>query len=274
MRIPFDRELARGIEAYDDILGRWWQRQSSNAAHRYAYRRIADYVAASFQDSPGVIVDYACGAGNLLCNLATRFVHSRLIGLDGSSYLLALAEKRLARLGGDVLTRVALIRTALPNPDVRLKANMALFTFPNMLSSGTADWLELKPMLSAADLRAARAISIEGADTHSRASAYLGLLRNRSVARNLRALLFRGGHCVRVEYGGVPRDQMTRAERMWAAFEEGTFDGAASPGSQKPWFRIVASAYIRSGAIEDVHHQSGRMCDTHGGYQITILRAV
>jgi hypothetical protein len=133
MRIAFDKELARGVEAYEDLLGRWWFDQSSSAAHRRAYRRVADYIAASFRDSPGIIADYACGAGNLLCRLATRFPHSRLIGLDGSSYLLALARRKLARLGESALARVFLVRTVLPKFDLRIRANLVLFTFPNMV---------------------------------------------------------------------------------------------------------------------------------------------
>ena len=261
MPIAFDKELARGIEAYDDVLGRWWRRQSSNAAHSFAYRHIADYVAASFQGSPWVIVDYACGSGNLLCRLASRFPHSRLIALDGSSYLLALAQRRLARLGEDAPARVFFVRMVLPNFDLRLKANLVMFTFPNMVPGSVENpHAQVESRLASEDLRAARAI-VEGTDQEAQDSAYWGLLRSRLISLNLRRLLNRGGHCVRVEYASVRRDQMTQAELMRAAFEEGTSDGEAAGRSRTPWFRVSASAYFRSGVIEDVHCQTEDTCD-------------
>lgn len=276
MRIAFDRELARGIEAYEDVLGRWWFAQSSNAAHRRAYRRVADYIAASFQDSPGVIVDYACGAGNLLYRLATRCPHSRLIGLDGSSYLLALARRRLARLGERALARIFFVRTVLPKFDLRISANLVLFTFPNMVpGSPTAPHGQVESRLAPEDLETARALASLGrTDAEPQTSAYCGLLRGRLVSLNLRGLLRRGGHCVRAEYASVRRDQMTQAELMRAAFEEGSLDAGVAGSSRKPWFRVLASAYFRSGVMEDVHHQTKDARDRRGGYQITVLCAV
>jgi len=272
MRIEFDKELARGIEAYEDVLGRWWFGQSSNDAHRRAYRRIADYIALSFRDSPGAIVDYACGAGNLLYRLATRFPHSRLIGLDGSSYLLTLAQRRLSRLGEGTLARVFCVRTVLPNFDLRLKANLVVFAFPNLMPGDAKDppgQVESRP--APEDLLVARGM-VKGNDEED--STYRELLRSRIVSQNLRGLLYRGGHCVRVEYASMRRDEMTRAEVKRAAFEEGSFECEAAGRPRKPWFRVLASTYFESGVIEDVFHQTKDARDRRGGYQITVLRAV
>lgn len=272
MRIKFDQQLTRGIEAYEDVLGRWWFGQSSNEAHRRAYRRVANYIAASFQDSPGVIVDYACGVGNLLCRLANRFPHSRLIGLDGSSYLLTLAQRRLSREAQGTLVRVSFVRMVLPNFSLGLKANLVVFAFPNLVP-GTARDLQgqVESRLAPEDSAAARAMA-EGTDevdcTHRE------LVQRRMVSQNLRGLLCKGGHCVRVEYASMRRDEMTRAELLRAAFEEGSSEADAAGRPRRPWFRVLASAYFRSGVIEDVYHQTKNARDRRGGYQITVLRAV
>ena len=97
--IRFDYELDRGVVSYNDNLGRWWYKQAANAVHTYSYRNIADYIGASFSRSPSLIVDYACGCGNLLSRLFFRFPESRLMGLDGSPLLLDHARNRIARRG-------------------------------------------------------------------------------------------------------------------------------------------------------------------------------
>jgi len=271
MCIRFDKELARGLEAYEDVLGYWWLGRSSNEAHRRAYRKVADYIAASFQNSPGVIVDYACGAGNLLGLLANRFPHSRLIGMDGSSFLLALARKRLSRLGKAALARVSYVGTVLPNFALRLKTNLVVFAFPNLVPGTAEDTLhDATDRLAPEDFPRARAL----AETTDEDTAYASLLRTRLASLNIRGLLRRGGYCVRVEYSGKPRDEMTRTELMRAAFEEGSREDDAGRRPGNPWFRIVASAYFRSGVIEDVYHQTKDARDSRGGYQITVLRAV
>src|SRR5262249_18330150 len=47
-RPDFGRELARGVMAYEDTLARWWLCRASNPAHGRAYRRVAEFIAASF----------------------------------------------------------------------------------------------------------------------------------------------------------------------------------------------------------------------------------
>jgi hypothetical protein len=53
MRLSLDKHLARGAEAYEDVLGFWWRRQSGNPAHRCAYRRV---------EAPACSVDHNGGA--------------------------------------------------------------------------------------------------------------------------------------------------------------------------------------------------------------------
>ena len=78
--------------SYNGEAGKWWQERAGNAAHRRAYRTIADFIRDSLPLPPRLILDYACGAGNLIALLVRRFPTSQIIGLDGSSLLLDLAE--------------------------------------------------------------------------------------------------------------------------------------------------------------------------------------
>jgi len=72
------RDAGRSFD-YNRDLGRWWYARAVDRAHSNAYLAVADYVRASFHKSPALIVDYACGAGNLLSRLSMRFPNSRLV---------------------------------------------------------------------------------------------------------------------------------------------------------------------------------------------------
>lgn len=278
-KISFDRELRRGIAAYEGRVGRWWHRQSANASHRHAYRNIADFVQRSFPKPPGVIVDYACGPGDLLANLQRRLPGSRLIGYDGSSYLLGLARKRLERLHGKLPRRIELIHNPLPDFRIpRRMADLVLFTFPNMVPASRAEsarpW---KHHLIRGEATVARTLARRSDPDSTRcggpADIYAGLMRERLVSLNIRQLLKRGGVCLRAEYGNMPRAELTELEQLRTGFEEGSLDITVGRTTLKPWFRIAASRYYQSGVIQDVGHQTGDVCRREGGYFITVLRA-
>ncbi len=114
-KIAFDRELSRGLVVYNDKIGWWWFHQAGNSCHRYAYHNIAGFIRSSFSRQPGLIVDYACGAGNLLFRLNRHFPDSELVGYDGSSLLLAMAHRRLSREAATAGNRVG--RCSSPRPD-------------------------------------------------------------------------------------------------------------------------------------------------------------
>src|SRR5262245_61844390 len=129
-RIDFDRELARGLRAYQDELASWWLHRAEDAAHRRAYRRIADYIADSFPRPPRTIADYGCGAGHLLAQLARRFPRARLTGYDASLPLLDAARQRLTLAG----RRTELVATVLPDFSLpRARTDLVIISFPNFL---------------------------------------------------------------------------------------------------------------------------------------------
>jgi SAM-dependent methyltransferase len=278
--VSFDRELVRGIAAYNGKVGRWWLRQATNSSHRNAYRKIADFIHASFREPPGLIVDYACGAGSLLFLLLMRFPRSRLIGYDGAPFLLNLARQRLAHSGKAAGRQVRLVQALLPDFQLpRGKADLVVFAFPNMLPSTTAGASMLRQHPLSADEKAvARELSRrrdpESTRDEDPAGIYSALLRDRLIAHNMRRLLKRRGICMRVEYGSAPRDELPELELLRIGFEEGSLDQPVSAIVLQPSFRIAASRYYPSKVIEDVAHQTADRRCRKGGFFITVLRAV
>jgi SAM-dependent methyltransferase len=280
-RIDFARELRRGIAAYDQGIGHWWLRQAANASHRRAYSKIAAFVRSSFRRSPGRIVDYACGAGHLLLRLQRQFPDSQLVGYDGSALLLAQARKNLAGSGAISGRRVKLVQALLPDFELpSARADLALYLFPNMVpSSAAGNARAWEQRLNKTDCRVARSLAKQR-DTESTRKErnpghiYTKLLMGRVISLNLRQILKRGGTCIRVEYANVPREQLPQLELLRTGFEEGSLDQRVDGVLLRPWFRILACRYYRSGVIEDVFHQSSDKDDRTGGYFITVLRAL
>jgi len=242
--------------AYDGALARWWMLRADDPVHGRAYGRIADFIAESYVRPPRVIVDYACGAGHLLALLSLRFRRSRLIGLDGSEFLLGMALRRLSRIPRRCSRRIALVQAPLPDPELmRRKADLAVFCFPNMVPAPGA-----VARLSRGERALAQSIAKNRRDREM-------LAQSRLVSRNLRQLLRPGGICVRVEYGKARRGELPSEELRAVCYEEGSLE-------PRPYFRVSASCYFRSRVLEDVYQQTGDQKDRHGGYVITVLRAV
>src|SRR5689334_11928463 len=100
--IDFDRAFRRGPRAYDTAVGAWWEGRARDSAHARAYAQAAAYMRAELARrgrTPRLLIDYACGGGHLLVELARRFPEAILIGLDGSEKMLERARNRLARAG-------------------------------------------------------------------------------------------------------------------------------------------------------------------------------
>ncbi len=280
-KIAFDLELSRGLVAYNEEVGYWWSDQAANSFHRYAYRNIAGFMRSSFSRRPGLIVDYACGAGNLLSRLHRHFPTSELVGYDGSSLLLAMARRRLSRQGKTARQRVKLMETPLPSFELpRAIADLAVFVFPNMVPcAAEKEESRLMYRLNPKDRRIAKVLAEHHDSESTRAqddpkTLCASLLRDRLISLNLRHLLKRNGMCIRVEYADVPRERLTELELLRTAFEEGSLDQRVGGKVLDPWFRVVASRYHRSGVMEDVYHQSADENHKTGGYFITVLRAL
>jgi SAM-dependent methyltransferase len=265
-------KLVRGFP-YNGKVGHWWFRRSKDNAHGHAYRVIANFIQASYGQAPRRIVDYACGAGNLLSLLSSRFRHSKLIGLDGSAYLLSLARVRFSHLPRSCAERISLVETLLPNLDIMpASADLVIYCFPNMVHYPAKDYLEKADQKVARSL-ALMASSQDGGDLppHLLASQ---LAQGRTISLNLRQLLVRGGICVRVEYATTQRHELSPMELMHVSYEEGSLDTAVEGETPALWFRVLASSYYRSGVLEDVYEQTADERDKNGGYLITVLKSV
>ena len=205
-QVDFDHELLAGRKSYEGKVGKWWVQQADNAAHNYAYRKIADFVLSFARRKSPVIVDYGCGSGKLLSRLFSRFPHSEIYGLDGSSFMLDRVKERLKRMRGPRNGRVKVIHTELPDFSLpRGFADIAVLAFPNIVTHPKVflDYQRRYPV----DAKGARNLteelqrSDEDPDAHAEEdSFYEALLMERIVSRNLRGLIKKGGICVRVDY--------------------------------------------------------------------------
>ena len=268
MDVDFDRELRRGVAAYDDALARWWLGRAADAAHRRAYRRIARFAAASFPAGPRRIVDLGCGAGHLLAELRRVFPRAELVGYDASTPLLRRARRRLERSTGG--GRVRLVQTVLPDPALAgTGADLLVLAFPNFLPRSPRTAVRAHGRaLGAAGCRAARRFA------RGSGVPYAALVFDRLLSLQARRLLRRGGTCLRVDYCGGPRDELLRQDRRRVAFEEGSRVEDDGGRDAPPVFRLLASRYVRSRVIRDVYEQTRDRADLTGGYAITVLRAV
>jgi SAM-dependent methyltransferase len=254
---------------YNGEVAHWWLQHAFDDAHERAYRKIADFIRDSYVQDPNVIVDYACGAGNLLFRLGDRFPKSRLVGLDGSSFLLGNARSLCRQISTAIAKRCRFIETPLPNLNImRGRANLAVFCFPNMASVP-----ECGLYLSENDRKIAKILARDD-DPDDTDSIQAGLEQSRVISLNLRRILSRDGICVRVEYATLRREELAPRELVRVAYEEGSLEETVGGLSPRLWFRVAASSYIRSKVLEDVYEQTGDERDRKGGYIITVLKAV
>jgi hypothetical protein len=266
---------------YDRQLGTWWRTRTSDPAHINAYRNISRYLHDSVSRPPRLIIDYACGMGDILIRLAWRFPTSNLVGLDGSGPLLDLAQRRLTSKGKGYQQRIRLIETMLPNFGLlKSAADLVVYAFPNMQWPYSPKSLkQLEAFLSSTDLAAAGILAEMSDHDHrmedeSTAAIQRRLVLGRLVSLNMRTMLHAGGLCVRIEYGRLRRSELGAIDLMQVAYEEGSLENM--PRGRKPhqWFRVLASSHFRSGVMEDVYQQSRDPGDRRGGYLITVLRAI
>jgi SAM-dependent methyltransferase len=267
---------------YDGMTGEWWLQRAADRAHDRAYKNIAGFVRNSMRHDPHLIVDYACGAGDLLARLSLLFTHSRLLGIDGSSLLLEKAESRFSKLPAGCAARIRLIQSTLPSKaGLYERADLTFYTFPNMMPFDAED--EKKSaglLLDEIDRKLARKLLEtcvpDQADRHLLCSSprWNPLEHSRSISRDIRRLMKRGGICVRAEYATTRRHEWSECELRQVSFEEGSLDTIMDGTRLRPWFRVLASSYFRSKVLDDVFQQTGDEQDRSGGYLITVLRAI
>ncbi len=280
-KIDFDQELDTGPETYNKALGKWWLNQSSNRIHGYAYRKIAEHISSFFGYPPKRITDYGCGAGHMLTRLYRRFPNSHLTGIDGSSFLLEVAGKRLQYLGREWKKRVELIETELP--DFSLpgdKADALLFIFPNIVPPAEpeeedddlhhADDLAVAEYLGQAREPDPEEETVEDDEETLSDS----LLTDNIISRNLRGLLEKGGVCVRADYANAPRNDLTELVQQRLAFQEASLAESVNGFRATQLFTLVGSTYCRSKVLDDVYHQTRDKTDKEGGYLISTLVAI
>jgi SAM-dependent methyltransferase len=270
-----------GKYSYDGKIAHWWRSRAQDSAHQRAYRKIADFIRASFPRSPRLIIDYACGAGNLLSLLSHRFARSKIVGLDGSAFLLGLALRRISHIPRECSRRISLIHTPLPNLSLmRGRADLVLFCFPNMMPGGNAAARLESTRLSRNEREIARRLSIASErgvrdrKSHDSQLVRANLEYGRCISQNLRQLLVQDGICVRVEYANTKRHEWSSLELQRVGFEEGSLDVPMDGLMPRAWFRVLASSYFRSRVMDDVYQQTGDKRDRNGGYLVTVLRAL
>jgi len=282
VKVDFEKELRTNFRGYNTTLTRWWNIRACNKSHCIAYRNIANYVTTHVDLIPSLVIDYGCGTGRLLGEIAVRFVDTKFIGIDGSSAMLKTAKSYLKNKAPDLLNRIKLLKAPLP---IRLllgkRADLVTFTFPHILSNlydlDLNSFLELltyseieNAMILAVD-KGMEEVSNEYADEDP--DLLQSLLVNRVISKNLRSLVKRGGYCLRVELANAKREEFPEIFQKRFSFQEGSLDKSLSDQSLQQPFELVRSEYHRSKVMEDAYEQTGDESDRKGGYWISLLRA-
>jgi SAM-dependent methyltransferase len=281
VQVDFNKELCANFRGYNTTLTRWWNIRASNKSHSNAYRNIANYVAKHTHPIPSLIVDYGCGTGRLLGQLAIRFVKTQFIGIDGSSAMLKIAKNYLRKKAPNLSDRIKLLKNPLP-ADLQLhkKADLLTFTFPHILSNlydldlnSFLKFLEYSEIENAVILSKSMGAEISE-EIPEDPELLQSLLVNRVISKNLHSLLKRGGCCIRVELANARRDEFPNVYKQRFSFQEGSLAKSLSDDKVKQFFEFVRSEYHPSKVVEDAYEQTGDESDRRGGYWITLLKAV
>jgi len=283
VRVDFEKELRTNFTGYNMPLTRWWNIRACNKSHYNAYRNIANYVITRIDPIPSLVIDYGCGTGRLLGNLAIRFGEAKFIGIDGSSAMLKTAKTYLRNEAPNLLNRIKLLKAPLPSKLLLGKrADLVTFTFPHILSNlynldfnSFLEFLtfsEIEHAMILAEGRGVEDVSKEHTDEDP--DLLQSLLVNRVISKHLRSLVKRGGYCVRVEYANARREEFTNVFQKRFSFQEGSLDKSLSNLKVQQLFELVRSEYHRSKVIEDTYEQTGDESDKKGGYWISLLKAL
>jgi len=283
VKVDFEKELRTNFRGYNTTLTRWWNIRACNKSHCIAYRNIANYVTTHVDLIPSLVIDYGCGTGRLLGEIAVRFVDTKFIGIDGSSAMLKTAKTYLKNKAPDLLNRIKLLKAPLP---IRLllgkRADLVTFTFPHILSNlydldlnsflELLTYSEIENAMILAEDKGMEEVSNEYNDEDP--DLLQSLLVNRVISKNLRSLVKRGGYCLRVELANARREEFPEIFQKRFSFQEGSLDKSSADESLQQPFELVRSEYHRSKVMEDAYEQTGDESDRKGGYWISLLRAL
>jgi SAM-dependent methyltransferase len=283
VKVDFEKELRTNFRGYNTTLTRWWNIRACKKSHCIAYRNIANYVTTHVDLIPSLVIDYGCGTGRLLGEIAVRFVDTKFIGIDGSSAMLKTAKTYLKNKAPDLLNRIKLLKAPLP---IRLllgkRADLVTFTFPHILSNlydldlnsflELLTYSEIENAMILAEDKGMEEVSNEYNDEDP--DLLQSLLVNRVISKNLRSLVKRGGYCLRVELANARREEFPEIFQKRFSFQEGSLDKSLSDQSLQQPFELVRSEYHRSKVMEDAYEQTGDESDRKGGYWISLLRAL
>ncbi len=297
-KFDFNRALARGHVCYDAGVGQWWESQAADGAHRSAYRAIAEYIRDKMRaakiKSP-LIVDYACGGGFVLLQLAKLLPEARLVGLDGSKKLLALAQSRLEAQGVSCAAlpadeafatqgpRVRLIQTLLPNFKLpKGKADAVAFVFPN-IAPGPKDQpiYDRNGYLNRVDVAVAKMLArfreMDPEDEVTKDdpdTLFDGYMTERVLARNIYGMLKPRGQWIKVDYANALRSELSQLSQQRCLFCECALEAAIKETRSEQLFAMRDNVFRRSKVIMDVYHQTKDESDKSGGYFITLLEGL
>ena len=276
----FDKELALGSDSYSNKVGRWWCEQARDSAHLYAYKRIANHVRSLVRKKSAFIIDYGCGFGNILVRLHRLLPDCEILGIDGSSFLLDLAKKRLMRSGGDIDGRIKMLQAKLPDFSLpQGRADIVVYAFPNIISDGKDARYYGKKFKR--DAEAARLLSKPGGGNGLRGEnkddcglEYDHFFMDRVISRNLHGLLKKGGICVRIEYGTPDSEEVSDLDVNRSTFEDGSLNQKVIGLKPDRYFQDEGWTFYRSGVILDVYAQTEDEANRKGGFYITTLKAL
>ena len=283
VKVDFEKELRTNFRGYNTTLTRWWNIRACNKSHCIAYRNIANYVTTHVDLIPSLVIDYGCGTGRLLGEIAVRFVDTKFIGIDGSSAMLKTAKTYLKNKAPNLLNRIKLLKAPLPTRLLLGKrADLVTFTFPHILSNlydldlnsflELLTYSEIENAMILAEDKGMEEVSNEYNDEDP--DLLQSLLVNRVISKNLRSLVKRGGYCLRVELANARREEFPEIFQKRFSFQEGSLDKSLSDQSLQQPFELVRSEYHRSKVMEDAYEQTGDESDRKGGYWISLLRAL
>lgn len=298
LHFDFTRALARGHVSYDATVGSWWESQSADEAHKRAYRHAAEYTRDSLKKAKikaPLIVDYACGGGHFLLELARLIPDARIVGLDGSQKLLGLTLARCeaagvsaALLAGDKAfvsggPRVRLVQTKLPNFKLPTgKADAVAFVFPN-IAPGPSDQpvYDRNGYLNRGDAAVAKLLARfremdpeDEVTTEKPALLFDGYMTERVLSRNIRGLLKPKGLWIKVDYANALRSELTDLSQWRCLFSECALEIPIKGLKSEVLFKLRDNVFRRSSVILDVYHQTKDPSDKTGGYFITEFAAV
>ncbi len=273
--VNFDKEFEKGPKTYDQHVGKWWNDRAKDKAHKEAYENIAKFAKRHVKHAK-VIVDFACGGGEILAEVAKQFPKSSIIGIDGSEKFLESAKRRVDS------PNAHFVQSFLPNFSLpKEEADMVFFTFPNIVPDPDEQpYYDEHGYEDPKDDRVADYLSHAREDDPDDETVQDDpedlkdtLLSNKVISRNLRQLVKKGGYVIRVEYANAPRDELTPLVEARTAFEEGSLEVIKN---KKPvqLFEKVKSQFFESDVILDVYHQTQDETDKEGGYFITLLKAI